>query len=154
MADLKIPSAMLPRATEVVEATDRFCAEHLDGEYAELCRRLVARLARRRPSPLAAGQVRTWAGAVLYAIGSHNFLFDPSQRPHLRASELCRLAGVAQSTASRKASEIRDLLQLMPFDPELSRREIVENSPLGNLVEVGGLIVPVDMLESIEEDVD
>jgi hypothetical protein len=152
MADLKIPTAMLPRATEVVEATDRFCAEHLDGEYAELCRRLVGRLARKRPSPLAAGQARTWAGAVLYAIGSHNFLFDPSQRPHLRASELCRLAGVAQSTASRKSSEIRDLLRLTPFDPELSRREIVENSPLGNLVEVGGLIVPFDMLESTDED--
>jgi len=41
---------------------------------------------------------------------------------------------------------------LTPFDPELSRREIVEQSPLGNLIEVGGLIVPRDMLDSIDDD--
>jgi len=152
LADLKIPSAMRPRATAVVETTDLFCAEHLDLEYAELCRRMIGRLARKRPSPLAAGQVRTWAGAVLYAIGSLNFLFDRTQHPHLSASELCRLIGISQSTATRKSSEIRHLLGLTPFDPELSRREIVEGSPLRNLVEVGGLIVPLDLLDSIDDD--
>jgi hypothetical protein len=152
MADLKVPSALLPRATAVVETTDRFCAEHLDPEYAELCRRLIGRLARKRPSPLAAGQARTWAGAVLYAIGSLNFLFDRTQRPHLSASELCRLVGVSQSTAARRSGEIRRLLGMTHFDPELSRREIVESSPLRNLVEVDGLIVPLDLLDSIDDD--
>jgi hypothetical protein len=35
MADLKVPSALLPRATAIVATTDRFCAEHLDLEYAD-----------------------------------------------------------------------------------------------------------------------
>ena len=135
-----------------METTDRFCAEHLDLEYAELCRRLIGRLARKRPSPLASGEVRTWAGGVLHAIGSLNFLFDRTQHPHLTASELCRLAEVSPATAARRSSEIRRLLRLTHFDPELSRREILEHSPLRNLVEVGGLIVPLDLLDPISDD--
>lgn len=152
LADLKIPSALLPRATAVVETTDRFCAEHLDLEYAELCRRLIGRLARKRPSPLASGDVKIWAGAVLHAIGSLNFLFDRTQHPHLTASELFRLVGVSQATAGKRSREIRQLLRLTHFDPELSRRQIAEESPLRNLVEVGGLIVPLDLLDSMDED--
>src|SRR5437588_28845 len=129
-SDLRIPAAVRPRAAEVIEITDRFCADHLDLEYAELCRRLVGRLGRKRPSPLVRGQPQSWAGGVLHAIGTLNFLFDPSQRPHLKASDLFRLAGVSPATASNKSREIRTLLGLAPFDPELCRRELVERSPL------------------------
>lgn len=52
LADLKLPAALLPRAAAAVEITDAFCAEHLDHEYAELCRRLIGRLGRKRPSRL------------------------------------------------------------------------------------------------------
>jgi Domain of unknown function (DUF6398) len=150
--DLKIPSALQSQASAVIEATDRFCAEHLDPEYAELCRRLVGRLARKRPSPLARGNLRIWAGTVLYTIGSLNFLFDRSQHPHLSASELCRLAGVSQATVSKKSSDVRTLLRLAPFDPEVSRHEIAEQSPLRNLVEFGGFIAPAELLGSLEEE--
>jgi Domain of unknown function (DUF6398) len=77
MADpLRIPSAMRDRAQAIVEITDRACHEHLDHEYGQIARRLVARLARRRPSPLARGDGGIWAAGVLYAIGQINFLFD------------------------------------------------------------------------------
>jgi hypothetical protein len=39
-------------AAEVAAITDRVCAEHLDDEYAVLCRKATAALARKRPSPL------------------------------------------------------------------------------------------------------
>jgi hypothetical protein len=39
----------------VVAVTDVVCLEHLDAEYAALCVKLAARLARKRPSPLASG---------------------------------------------------------------------------------------------------
>jgi hypothetical protein len=86
MTELKFPVALRPRAASIIEAPDGFCAEHLDTEHAELCRRLVARLARKRPSPLARGDLTIWAGAALYAIGTINFLFDATQgaAPHLR----------------------------------------------------------------------
>jgi hypothetical protein len=149
--DLKVPVALRPRASDVVRATDRFCAEHLDAEYGQLCRRLVARLSRKRPSPLERGDLRIWAGAVLYTIGSLNFLFDPSQRPHLTAARLYQLAEVSPATAGKKSRDIRNLLRLYPFDPEFSRRELAESSPWRDLVEVAGLIVPVDFLLSADE---
>lgn len=153
-AGLKVPAALLPRAAAVVEVTDRFCAEHLDLEYADLCRRLIGRLGRKRPSPLERGDLRIWAAAVVYTIGSLNFLFDPSQRPHLSASQLCRLMDVSEATVANKSRRIRDQLQLVPFDPELSRREIAEHSPFRTLVEVDGLIVPADLLGAIDDDED
>jgi hypothetical protein len=79
---------------EIFEFTDAFCAQHLDAEYAELCRRLVARLARKRPSPLVRGDLRTWAGAVIQVVGSLNFLFDRTQHPHLTAHQLSTLTGI------------------------------------------------------------
>lgn len=35
--------------------TDAVCLEHLDIEYADLCRRVVGKLGRKRPSPLLRG---------------------------------------------------------------------------------------------------
>ena len=36
---------------------DQFCKEHLNEEYAVLCRKLAEKLARKRPSPLPAVKV-------------------------------------------------------------------------------------------------
>src|SRR3982074_3401433 len=152
VSDLRIPAAVRPRAAEVIEITDRFCVGHLDLEYAELCRRLVGRLGRQRPSPLVRGRPENWGGGVLPVIGTLNFVFDPSQRPHLKVADLFRLAGVSPATASNKSREIRTLLGLAPFDPELCRRELVEEAPPRGLVEVGGLIVPEDLAEELDDD--
>lgn len=46
-----VPVALRPAFNEITEITDEFCMAHLDDEYAELCRRLTAKLARKRPSP-------------------------------------------------------------------------------------------------------
>jgi Domain of unknown function (DUF6398) len=54
--DLRIAAALRDRAQQIVDVTDTACREHLDEEYGVLARRLVARLARKRPSPL------TWRG--------------------------------------------------------------------------------------------
>ena len=68
----------------IVELTDAFCEVYLNGEYADLCRKLAATLARKRPSPLLRGQLDAWACGVVRTIGWVNFLDDPSQEPHLR----------------------------------------------------------------------
>ncbi len=46
---------------EIAGLVDAFCREHLNDEYAELCRRLTEKLARKRPSPLVSGRPNTWA---------------------------------------------------------------------------------------------
>jgi hypothetical protein len=69
---------MQPRFQEICALTDMLCEEKLNGEYATLCRELAAVLARKRPSPLNGGQVKTWACGIVYTVGSVNFLFDKS----------------------------------------------------------------------------
>lgn len=134
--ELKIPQAARPCADRVVAVTDAACLEHLDEEYADLCRRLVGKLARKRPSPLA-----IWAAGVVYAIGQLNFLFDQSQMVHLTADQLSDLLNVKKTTMANKASLIRDILKLSHFDTEFSRRALIDSNPLAWMLETDGIIV-------------
>ena len=127
----------------ILAITDPVCEQHFDREYAQLCRSLVGRLARKRPSPLVRGDARIWAAGAAYTVGSINFLFDRSQMPHLRAGELAERFGVVQSTMANKSARIRALLELSSwFEPELTRRTMREQNPLAWFVTVDG--VPVD----------
>jgi hypothetical protein len=75
-------------ADEIVGITDAVCAAILDEEYADLARRAVAKLARKRPSQLLGGRCATWAAGVVYALGQVNFLFDPAREPCVTADQL------------------------------------------------------------------
>ena len=103
---LRIPTTMLDRARAIIEVTDAACEEHLDAEYGRLAQRLIARLARNRPSPLARDDVRIWAAGVIHALGQVNFLFDRTQTPHLTADELAERLGVVKTTMANKAGLI------------------------------------------------
>jgi hypothetical protein len=133
-------------AEEIVAITDRVCAEHLDAEYAALCRRAIARLARKRPSPLSRGEPRTWAAGVVYTIGMVNFLTDPTQTPHMTTDRLSEVTGVGKSTLSAKSRIIQDLLRLGPMHPDYCRRALLANNPLAWMVKVNGFIVDVRTL--------
>lgn len=124
----QIPNGMLARYKAIVDLTDAFCRAHLDDKYADLCRKLTAKLSRKRPSPLMRGRPRNWAGAILYTIGRLNFLFDKSQTPHLGAKQLCESVGVRQNTASGKSTEIMRLLKIGPFEPEWTRPSKLDES--------------------------
>ena len=137
----RVPEALRPLVEEITGFTDAFCAEHLDAEYGELCRRVVAKLARKRPSPLLRGDPRIWAGGVVYAVGSVNFLFDRSQKPHLSGDDLSRLTGIPKSTLGNRAKVIRDALKINQLSTEFWRRELIESSALPWMIMVNGLIV-------------
>lgn len=139
--ELKIPKAMRQVAEEIIEITDRVCTKLLDAEYADLARKVVAKLARKRPSPLAGGRRGTWAAAVVYALGQVNFLFDSASEPYLTADELSAAFGVAKGTMSGKAKQVRDLLKMSYFTPEFLRGSAIEGNPMVWLIEVDGVAV-------------
>ena len=138
---LRIPEALRQQAEEILRLTDGFCADHLDAEYGELCRKLVAELARKRPSPLLRGDLRIWAGAVIYTIGSINFLFDRTQRPHMTADQLSLRLGLSKSTLGAKAKRIQDLLRIVLFEPRYCRRALLADNPLAWMISVDGFLV-------------
>lgn len=151
---LPVPVAMRARAREILTITDDACAAGLDDEYARLCRVLVARLARKRPSPLARGEARIWAAGVIYAVGQVNFLFDRSQQPHLRADQLADLLDVVKTTIANKAALINKTLGIGVFERDLTRTAMLEQHPLAWIVEVNGLLVdaralPVELQDEV-----
>jgi hypothetical protein len=62
----------------IIGLIDRFCKEHLNEEYAVLCRKLAEKLGRKRPSPLLHGSPNTWASGIVRTVGWVNFLHDKS----------------------------------------------------------------------------
>ena len=144
--ELKVPKALRDEVAQVFALTDGFCGEHLDDEYAELCRRLVAKLARKRPSPLERGDLRIWAAAAIYTVGQCNFLFDRAQVPHLTGDDLSALTGVPKSTMANKAKLIRTALGLHQLDPEFCRRDLLLRHPTAWLIEIDGIIIDARVL--------
>ncbi|WP_268119852.1 DUF6398 domain-containing protein [Methylobacter sp. YRD-M1] len=52
----QVPAALQGKYDEIVALTDQFCQQHLNEEYRSLCRRMAAKLCRKRPSPVATGK--------------------------------------------------------------------------------------------------
>ena len=126
----KVPKTMQAKYDEITALTDAVCKEHLNDKYAELARKLTAKLARKRPSPLVSGQAKSWACGVVYALGQVNSLFDQSQDPHLPAADLCQLFGVSVSTGGNKAKTVRDAVNMSRFDPEWMLASMVDENPM------------------------
>ena len=125
----------------VVALTDAFCRDHLTGEYRDLARAMTAALSRKRPSPLASGQPRTWACGIIHVLGQLNFLSDKASQPHMTMAEVCTAFGVGQSTASAKARVISDALHTNRMDPTWMLKSIVDQNPLVWMAKVNGLLV-------------
>jgi hypothetical protein len=136
-----VPEAMKPRYDEIVAAMDAFCKEHLNAEYAQVCRQMAATLARKRPSPLLGGKLKTWAAAIVHTVGSVNYLFDKTQTPHMRADALAELFGLSKSTVANKSREIKDILDINIFDSNWTLPSRLDDSPVAWLISVNGLIV-------------
>lgn len=143
MGNVNVPHAVRPYVDQVVAVTDAVCREHLDEEYAHLCRAVVGKLGRKRPPPLTRGDPRIWAAGVVYAVGQLNFIFDPAQTPHASADQLSEWLGVRKTTMANKGRLVRDTLKMNHFDTELSRRDVIDASPLTWLLEIDGM--PIDI---------
>jgi hypothetical protein len=147
-----VPAAMQAVHDEIAILMDSFCRKHLNEEYATLARELAAALARKRPSPLDRGKPGIWACAIVYALGTVNFLFDKTQTPHLRADELCASFGVSQSSGANKARQIRDLFGMSYFDPQWCLPSKIGDNPMVWMLEVNGFVVDVRrMTREIQE---
>ncbi len=136
-----VPKALQAQYAAVVELTDTFCHRLLNEEYAALCRSAAAALARKRPSPLVRGRLEIWACALVYALGTVNFLFDRSQQPSLSAEELCGAFGVSKSSGANKAKLVRDLLGMSPFEATWLLPSRIAEDPMVWQIEVNGFIV-------------
>ena len=134
---------MADKFAAITALTDTFCAKQLNEEYRALIHRVVANLARRRPSPLLKGKENVWAAAAVHAVGRVNFLDDPSQVPHCSPKTIYEFFGVAESTGQSKSKEIRNALGMEVMNPEWILPSRLADNPLVWMVEIDGLIIDI-----------
>jgi len=137
------------REKQLLELTGVFCDQKLNDDYYQLCEKLIKKLGRKRDVPFKSGKIEIWAAAVVYVIGSINFLFDKSFEPYITAKQINEYFGTKNSTVSNKARQIKDMFDLWYFNPEFSTQHMSESNPFNDMIMVDGLIVP---LSSIPED--
>jgi len=101
---------MLPLVEPMNRWIDAFCDAYLDEEYAYLSKKMLAKLARKRPSPLERGDPVIWAASVVYTVGRVNFLDDPTQTPHLTLDQFSEASEVTKSSLSRKSRIIAEAI--------------------------------------------
>ena len=136
-----VPKPMQARYEAVVALTDAVCRDHLNDEYRDLARAMTAALCRKRPSPLASGQPRTWACGIIYTLGQLNFLSDKASQPYMTMADVCAAFGVSTSTGASKAKVISDALHTSRMDPTWMLRSQIDRNPLVWMAEINGLIV-------------
>ena len=146
MAKRKSPASGIsedvqPVFEEIAGLVDAFCREHLNEEYAVLCRSLSEKLARKRPSPLISGKPTTWACGIVRTIGWVNFLDDSSKKPHLKLTAIDKAFGVAESTGQGKSMLIRKMFKIRPMDPAWSLRSRIEQNPMVWMIQINGFLV-------------
>ncbi len=147
-----VPKSMQATYDVITTITDAFCREHLDKDYCVLAQRMTAALCRKRPSPLASGQPRTWACGIVYVLGQINFLTDPSTQPFMTTADLCARFGVGQSTASAKARVISQALDASRLSPEWLLPSLLNQNPLVWMAEVNGFLVDLrDMSREVQQ---
>lgn len=113
----------------LVEMTAEFCNAHLDEDYKQLCEKLILKMSRKRNVPFLYGRLDIWAAAIIHALGSINFLFDPSFEPYVSAESISNYFDTSRSTVSQKAKVIRDMFRMGYWDNEFSTTHMIENKP-------------------------
>ena len=149
----RIPEAVRPARDRIVALTDEFCREHLDDDFARLCREMADVLARKRPSPLPRGKPESWACGIALAVGFANFMNSDRSQPHyMPPADVYEAFGVSKGTGASKSLEIRRMLDVHRLSPEWTLPSLLERNPL---IQLAGLAdgsvdiqsLPMEMLE-------
>lgn len=120
---VNVPKSMAARYVEIAKVIEEYCDLKLNQGYKEVCLEVLAKLARKRPSPLVSGRTNTWACGIVYTVGAYNGVFDKSEPNHLVDREVADWFGIAMRTASSQMDKIDELLGLSYSRMDITIRE-------------------------------
>ena len=127
----------------IIGLIDQFCKEHLNEEYAVLCRKLAEKLGRKRPSPLLQGSPNAWASGIVRAVGGANFLHDKCQTPYMRSTDIDYYLGTSPSSGAAKLAAIRKMLKIHQLDPNWTLPSRLDDNPMAWLLQVDGFLMDI-----------
>jgi len=138
---------------EVKSLYQSYCKEHLDNEYLKLCDKVNNDLLSVDADVFKRGKSNIWAAAMVWAVGSVNFLGDRSSEPYASLKDICDHFEANTSTVGQKAGMIREWLDMDYFNEEYVRSDSSLVKMLDSLVMTeDGFIVPREMVEGGEDD--
>ncbi len=139
-----IPKEFHDVFTAIVKLTDDFCEEHLDEYYEQLANDMAVKICRKgSPINIKQGKPKSWASGIIHALGLVNFLQDRSTEPYLSSVELAKGFGVSQGTMTTKSKIIRDVLNVVPMDPNWCLPDLLDDNPLVWMLEVDGFVMDI-----------
>ena len=137
-----IPKELHDTFTAIVEFTDDFCEKYLNEDYQQLARDMAIKVCGKDSFiDVTQGRPKSWASGIIHALGWVNFLQDPSLEPYMSSAELAKGFGVSQGTMTTKSKIIRDVLDIVPMDPDWCLPDMLEDNPLVWMVEVNGFVM-------------
>lgn len=129
---------------QLIDLTNDFCKKYVNEEYADLSRKLINKMARKRSVPFLAGRLEIWAAAVIHSLGTINFLYDRKTSPYASYDTVIEHFSVSKSTVGQKSKLIRDMFSLQHFDAEFSTKANLKDNPFNRLAMVNGFLVMLD----------
>jgi hypothetical protein len=139
----RVPEQMQSKFDIIIKATDAFCEQYLNDEYKDLTHLAIAAMSQEHPSPLLRGKENSWSAGIIHALGMVNFLFDRTQTPHCKTSDIYTYFGVGASTGQAKSKEIRELLGMDQFSFEWTLPSKIAKNLLVWMLTVNGTIVDI-----------
>lgn len=137
-----IPKKLHDVFTAIMKLTDNFCEEHLDEYYQQLANDMAVKICQKSSLVnIKQGRPKSWASGIIHALGWVNFLQDSSIEPYMSSAELAKGFGVSQGTMTTKSKIIRDVLNIIPMDPNWCLPDMLEDNPLVWMIEVNGLVM-------------
>lgn len=133
------------RGTEgqLIELVSAFCREKLNKEYEQVCIKLILKLGRKRAVPFLTGKATNWSAAIIYTIGTINYLFDRSFDPYIPSSDIHDYFGTKSTTVSAKASKIRKMLNIDRENNEFVTSRMIDDNLLDEFEVVDNMLVPI-----------
>jgi hypothetical protein len=125
-SDAKSDTELAEKRQLLLDLTGAFCDTHLNADYKRLCKKIIDRMARKRPPPILRGRPEIWAAGILHALGTTNFLFDRSFKPYVSAPDIAAFFHVAPGSASQKASTIREMFDMSYLNTEFMTKQMQE----------------------------
>ena len=136
------------RFVAIVERTDAYCMSNLEPlqhEYRRFCRVMGVALCG-EGSPMVEGKTgpEGWAAAIVATLGFVNFLSDPETPPVRTMAQVAAGFGVSESSMHAKSKKIREIFDLMQFNPTWTLPSLLERNPLVWMLETrSGVIVDI-----------
>ena len=127
----------------IIGLIDQFCKEHLNEEYAVLCRKLAEKLGRKRPSPLLHRSPNAWASGIVRAVGGVNFLHDKSQTPYMRSTDIDHYSGPARVRGGETGGDSKDVRRCTSLTRTGPCRAVWIDNPMVWMLEVNGFMMDI-----------